>query len=190
MIEKMPGYPDDKFENLKAGYAFMFGHPGKKLLFMGQDFGQHREWSEEREIDWYLLQEPNNEHLQAWVRDLLMLYRKYPALYANDTRPGGFQWINADDGYRSIFSFIRWNETGKQNLIFICNFTPMEYGDYSFGVPKRGKYELLLDSRDVKYGGQRELTGKIFYANEGECDGMPYHVNYHLPPYGVAVFKF
>ena len=190
MIEKMPGYPDDKFENLKAGYAFMFGHPGKKLLFMGQDIGQHREWSEEREVDWYLLQEPNNEHLQAWVRDLLMLYRKYPALYANDYRFGGFQWINADDGYRSIFSFIRWSETGKQNLIFICNFTPMEYGDYSFGVPKRGKLELLLDSRDIKYGGQRNLTGKIFYAHEGECDGMPYHVNYSLPPYGVAVFKF
>ena len=189
MIEKMPGYPDDKFENLKAGYAFMFGHPGKKLLFMGQDIGQHREWSEEREIDWYLLQEPNNEHLQAWVRDLLHLYTKYECLYANDNRYGGFQWINADDAYRSIFSFIRWNVTGEENLIFICNFTPMDRPDYCFGVPREGTYHLVLDSRNIKYGGTHEVPLK-YKAQDGECDGQPFYVAYDLPAYGVAVFKF
>ncbi len=189
MIEKMPGYPDDKFENLKAGYAFMFGHPGKKLLFMGQDIGQHREWSEEREIDWYLLQEPNNEHLQAWVRDLLKLYTSYSCLYANDHRYGGFQWINADDAYRSIFSFIRWNATGEDNLIFVCNFTPMERPDFCFGVPREGTYHLLLDSRNIKYGGSHEVPLK-YKANDGECDGQPFNVAYDLPAYGVAVFRF
>ncbi len=189
MIEKMPGYPDDKFENLKAGYAFMFGHPGKKLLFMGQDIGQHREWSEEREIDWYLLQEPNNEHLQAWVRDLLHLYTNYECLYANDNRYGGFQWINADDAYRSIFSFIRWNVTGEENLIFICNFTPMDRPDYCFGVPREGTYHLVLDSRNIKYGGTHEVPLK-YKAQDGECDGQPFYVAYDLPAYGVAVFKF
>ena len=108
MINKMPGLGGDKFENLKVGYSFMIGHPGKKLLFMGQDIGQYREWSEERELDWYLLQEKDNEHLQAYVRDLLAMYRKYPALGCNDTGYEGFSWINANDGDRSIFSFVRW----------------------------------------------------------------------------------
>ena len=189
MIEKMPGYEDDKFENLKAGYSFMFGHPGKKLLFMGQDIGQHREWSEEREIDWYLLEDKRNEHLQAYVRDLLHMYRKYPALYANDGRSEGFQWINADDADRSIFSFIRWAPDGKNNLIFVCNFTPLARPDYCVGVPREGKYELILDSRAEKYGGEHKAP-KTYKAWEGECDKQPYHVAYDLPAYGVAVFRF
>ena len=189
MIEKMPGYEDDKFENLKAGYAFMFGHPGKKLLFMGQDFGQHREWSEERELDWFLLEDKRNEHLQAFVRDLLVMYRKYPALYANDSGFEGFQWINANDADRSIFSFIRWSPDQKNNLIFICNFTPVERSDYCVGVPRSGIYELILDSHDKKYGWDRSMPKK-HKAWKGECDGQPYYIPYDLPPYGVAVFRF
>ena len=107
MLSKMPGELDEKFRNLKVGYTFMFGHPGKKLLFMGQDFGQIREWSEEREIDWFLLEEKDHSRLQSFVRDLLTIYKKYPALYAMDTDSQGFEWINADDADRSIFSFIR-----------------------------------------------------------------------------------
>jgi 1,4-alpha-glucan branching enzyme len=189
MLEKMPGYEDDKFENLKAGYAFMFGHPGKKLLFMGQDFGQHREWSEERELDWFLLQDERNEHLQAFVRDLLSIYRKYPALYANDSGYEGFQWVNANDADRSIFSFIRWSPDQKNNLLFICNFTPMDRPDYCVGVPRTGSYELILDSREIKYGGSHK-SEKKYRAWKGECDGQPYYISYELPPYGVAVFRF
>ena len=118
MINKMPGNLDEKFQNLMVGYAFMFGHPGKKLLFMGQDFGQLREWSEEREIDWFLLAEEGHQHLQSFFSDLLKMYRKYPALYANDCGYEGFQWINADDGDRSIYSFVRWSPTGKNNLLW------------------------------------------------------------------------
>ena len=189
MINKMPGLEDDKFANLKAGYSFMIGHPGKKLLFMGQDIGQYREWSEEREIDWFLLEDKRNEHLQAFVRDLLGIYKKYPALYANDTRFEGFQWINADDADRSIFSFVRWSPTGKDNLLFVVNFTPVARPDYCVGLPLKKNCTLILDSHAAKFGGSHKVP-TLYKAAEGECDGQPYRIAYDLPPYGVAVFRF
>lgn len=190
MLNKMPGYPEEKFQNLKTGYTFMFGHPGKKLLFMGQDFGQLREWSEERELDWYLLEEESHQHLQDYVRDLLHLYTKYPALYANDKGYEGFQWINANDGDRSIFSFVRWSPTGRNNLLFICNFTPMARHDYICGVPKNKQYRLILDSSDAKYGGPSKDRQTVYRSKKGECDGQPYRIAYDLPPFGAAVFTF
>ena len=189
MLNKMPGYMADKFENLKCGYAFMTGHPGKKLLFMGQDFGQLQEWSEARELDWYLLKEESHQHLQTFYKDLLHMYTKYPALGKNDKGYEGFQWINADDAYRSIFSFVRWSPTGKNNLLFVINFTPMERSDYRVGVPKKKKYTLILNSKDPKYGG--DYTPPVTYtATDAICDGQLYSIGYPLPPYGVAVFKF
>ena len=190
MINKMPGLYDDKFENLKAGYSFMFGHPGKKLLFMGQEFGQFQEWSEARELDWYLLREERHQQLQEYVKDLLHAYKKYPALYANDNGYEGFEWINADDADRSIYSFIRWSPTKRNNLLFVCNFTPVERKDYWVGVDKKKQYKLILNSADPKYGGQYPVSNPVFKAVKGECDGKPYHLEYPLPPYGVAVFAF
>ena len=189
MISKMPGEDEEKFENLKAGYTYMFGHPGKKLLFMGQDIGQYREWSEEREIDWFLLRDKKNEHLQAYVRDLLMMYRKYKALYANDSGYEGFSWINANDADRSIFSFIRWSPTGRDNLVFIMSFTPVAHPDFVFGLPEKKTLKLILDSGSVKYGGDHNVPD-TYKALEGECDNQPYHVAYDLPPFGAAVFRF
>ncbi|MST81604.1 1,4-alpha-glucan branching protein GlgB [Bilifractor porci] len=189
MISKMPGEDEEKFENLKAGYTYMFGHPGKKLLFMGQDIGQYREWSEEREIDWFLLRDKKNEHLQAYVRDLLMMYKKYKALYANDSGYEGFSWINANDADRSIFSFIRWSPTGRDNLVFIMSFTPVAHPDFVFGVPEKKTLKLILDSCNVKYGGDHSVPD-TYKALEGECDNQPYHIAYDLPPFGAAVFKF
>lgn len=142
MINKMPGLLEDKFANLKAGYTFMLGHPGKKLLFMGQDFGQFHEWDEKAALDWYLTDEPQNAGLQSYVKDLLQLYRKYPALYELDYDWDGFQWINANDGDRSIFSFVRYSRDHKRSLLFVINFTPVERPDYRVGVPKRGTYTL------------------------------------------------
>ena len=139
MLNKMPGLGFDKFANLKAAYAFMTGHPGKKLLFMGQEFAQLREWSEERELDWYLLAEEPHQQIQNWYRDLLHLYRHNKALYELDTDPAGFEWINKDDTFRSIFSFVRHSRDNKKNLLFVCNFTPMERPDYRVGVPRRSK---------------------------------------------------
>ena len=190
MINKMPGLGFDKYANLKAGYAFMMGHVGKKLLFMGQEFAQLREWSEERELDWYLLAEKEHLAIQNWVRDLLHLYKQNKALYEMDQDWRGFEWINADDGYRSIFSFVRHSEDGKKNLLFVCNFTPMERADYRVGVPKRKQYKLVLNSDDEKYGGTGEERPIVYKAVKKECDGRPYSFAYKLPPYGVAVFEF
>ena len=119
MINKMPGEYDDKFENLKAGYSFMMGHPGKKLLFMGQEFGQFQEWSEARELDWYLLREARHQQLQDYVRDLQMMYKKYPALYADANGYDGFQWINADDADRSIKNGIALRKALAKEKIFV-----------------------------------------------------------------------
>ena len=190
MINKMPGLGFDKFANLKAGYAFMIGHPGKKLLFMGQDFAQLREWSEERELDWYLLAEQPHQQMQNWVQDLLHLYRKNKALYELDTDEKGFDWINKDDIFRSIFSFVRHSKDGKKNLLFVCNFTPMERPDYRVGVPKRKQYKLILNSDDAKYGGSVEERPPIYKSVLGECDGQKYSFEYPLPAYGVAVFEY
>ncbi|MFR5601831.1 MAG: 1,4-alpha-glucan branching protein GlgB [Lachnospiraceae bacterium] len=188
MINKMPGIYEDKFANLKVGYTFMMGHPGKKLLFMGQDFGQLHEWDEKVALDWYLTEEPLHKDLQNYVKDLLHLYRKYPAMYRLDNDWNGFQWINANDGDRSIFSFVRRDETGKKNLLFICNFTPMAREDYRVGVPKRGNYTLVLDNEHGLYKtGEKGLVCK---AVRTECDGQPYSFAYPLPAYGTAVFRF
>lgn len=190
MIEKMPGSYEDKFKNLMAGYAFMTGHPGKKLLFMGQDFGQHREWSEKRELDWFLLDKEPNRHLQAFVKELLHLYKNNKCLYEYDCYPEGFEWINADDGDRSIFSFVRHSKSGKSNMLFIINFTPVERPDYRVGTTCRRKHTLVLSSDDKKFGGTGKRRPKEYKPAKKECDGRKYSFRYKLPAYGVAVFKF
>ncbi len=190
MLNKMPGLGFDKYANLKVGYAFMMGHAGKKLLFMGQEFAQLREWSEERELDWYLLAEKEHQAIQNWVRDLLHIYKRHKAMYEMDQSWEGFEWINADDGYRSIFSFMRHSKGGKRNLLFVCNFTPVERPDYRVGVPRRKQYKLILNSDEEKYGGNGEKRPLIYKAEKKECDGRPYSFGYKLPPYGVAVFEF
>ena len=190
MIEKMPGLYDDKFRNLMAGYAFMFGHPGKKLLFMGQDFGQHREWSEAREIDWFLLAEPRNQQLQNWVSKLLHLYRNNKALYEYDCWPEGFDWINADDGDRSIFSFVRHSANGRNNLLFVINFTPVARPDYRVGTTCMRKHTLVLNSDAEEFGGSGAQRPQTYKPVKAECDGWPYSIAYDLPAYGVAVFKY
>ncbi len=190
MINKMPGLYDDKFANLKAGYSFMFGHPGKKLLFMGQDFAQFQEWSEERELDWYLLGEERHQQMQNYVRALLRLYVKTPAMYQADCRPEGFEWINADDCFRSIFSFVRHSEDGRSNLLFVVNFTPVPRPDYRVGVPKKKQYRLVLNSDALEFGGSGKEQPVIYKAEKQECDGREFSFAYDLPAYGVAVFKF
>ena len=190
MINKMPGLEGDKFKNLRAGYVFMMGHPGKKLLFMGQDFAQYQEWSEERELDWYLLDNPNNKAINDWVKDLLKIYHEYPAMYELDTSWDGFDWINANDNFRSIFSFVRKAKNGKKNLLFVINFTPMEYADYRVGVPENKKLKLILNSEDPKYGGEDKKRKTSYTPVKAECDGREYSIDYPLAPYGVAVFAY
>ena len=190
MLNKMPGLGIDKFKNLMAGYAFMMGHSGKKLLFMGQEFAQLREWSEERELDWFLLQQPEHKHMQDWMKALLKLYRKNRCMWELDTSFEGFEWINADDADRSIFSFIRKSADGKNNLLFVINFTPVERPDYRVGVPRRKTFQLVLNSEDPQFGGNDSNRPTAYKGVKQECDGQKYSFAYPLAPYGVAVFKF
>ena len=190
MLNKMPGEGWDKFRNLKVAYAFMMGHPGKKLLFMGQEFAQLREWSEERELDWFLLAEEPHQQIQNWYKDLLHLYKKNKALYELDNDPKGFDWINKDDIFRSIFSFIRHSRDGKKNLLFVCNFTPVDRPDYRVGVPRRKQFKLVLNSDETKYGGSGEERPLVYKPEKQECDGQKYSFAYPLSGYGVAVFEY
>jgi 1,4-alpha-glucan branching enzyme len=183
MINKMPGELEDKFRNLKAAYAFMFAHPGKKLLFMGQDFGQLREWSEARELDWFLLGEESHSNLKDYVAQLLALYRKYPALYAGDNDPEGFEWINAEDGNRSIFSFVRKSPTKRNNILIVCNFTPVARPDYRVGVLKKKQHKLIFTQDGA-------CEPSVYKPEKINMDNRDYSIGYPLPPYGVAVFVY
>ena len=190
MVNKMPGYKTDKYANLRAGYAYMLGHSGKKLLFMGQDFGQEREWSEARELDWFLLQEDLNRGLHDYVKNLLELYNKYPCLYEIDNSWDGFEWLNCDDKDRSTYSFFRKASNGKNNLMFIINMTPMKWENYKVGVPKKKKYKLLLNSDEVRFGGQgMEVPAEITSVKES-CDYRNYSLTLDLPPYSALIFVF
>jgi 1,4-alpha-glucan branching enzyme len=190
MLNKMPGLEGDKFKNLMCGYAFMMGHSGKKLLFMGQEFAQAHEWSEERELDWYLLENPNHKKIQDWMKELLHIYRANRCMYEQDTTWKGFEWINADDCDRSIFSFVRKSKDGKNNLLFVINFTPVERLEYRVGVPAKKTYKLVLNSEDPKFGGSDVDRPLSYKAEKKECDGRSYSIAYPLPAYGVAVFKY
>ena len=184
MVNKMPGELEDKFKNLKAGYAFMFAHPGKKLLFMGQDFGQLQEWSEERELDWFLLGEESHRDLQQYVHQLIHLYSHYPAFFSTDHDPDGFEWISKDDGERSVFSFIRKSPTKRNNFLIVCSFTPVHREDYRIGVPKKKDYKLVFTQDGLL---EEPITYK---AKKQECDDRKFSLKYDLPPYGVAIFQY
>lgn len=190
MVNKMPGYKVDKYANLRVGYTYMFGHAGKKLLFMGQEFAQEREWSEERELDWFLLAEDLNRGMQEYVKELLSIYRKYPCMYENDNNWFGFEWLNSDDKDRSTYSFCRKSEDGKNNLLFVINLTPMKWEDYKIGVPKKKKYKLLLNSDDKRFGGNGGEIPAAVTAVKGECNYQKYNISFDLPPYTAAIFVF
>ena len=191
MLNKMPGYYVDKFANLRVGYTFMMGHAGKKLLFMGQEFAQDSEWNEAKELDWALLDDPLHAGMQAYVRELLKIYNKYPAMHELDRGFNGFQWINANDTFKSIYSFIRLGKNDKKNrLVFVMNFTPISRDDYRVGVPEKKKYKLLLDSNEERFGGNGMVRETAYQAEEIPWDGQPYSLAYPLAPYGAAIFLY
>ncbi len=190
MVNKMPGYKVDKYANLRAGYTYMFGHAGKKLLFMGQDFGQEREWSEERELDWYLLGEDLNRGMHEYMKELLHLYNKYPCLYENDNNWDGFEWINPDDADHSVYTFFRKSSTGRNNLLFVLNMTPMCRENYMIGVPKKGKFKLLLNSDEKRFGGNGNEVPTELTSVKEPCNYRDYSITLDLPPYAAMVFVF
>ena len=190
LLGKMPaGEGLDPFGDLRAYYGFYIGHPGKKLLFMGQEFAQEREWSESRELDWFLLSEPKHLGMQRYMHSLYEIYREYPALYELDYEPGGFQWMDPDDAEESIVSFARFGRNGK-NLLFVINFTPVERKEYRLGTPCGGSYELLLDSSWKKFGGTREELHKIYEAENIPSGQRETSFSYDLSGYEAAIFSF
>lgn len=190
MLNKMPGFYKDKFANLRVGYTYMFTHCGKKLLFMGQDFGQDCEWSEERELEWHYLEDKEHSSMKYYTQKLLEIYNKYPCLSENDNNWKSFEWINADDKDRSIYSYVRKSENGRNNILVVLNMTPMERKDYQLGVDKKKKYKLLLNSDDVDFGGNGGTIPKEITAKAVKCDNKPYSLTFDLPAYGAALFLF
>ena len=190
MVNKMPGYHVDKYANLRVGYTYMFGHSGKKLLFMGQDFGQEREWSEARELDWFLLQEPLNRGMKEFMGELLKMYRKYPCLYTIDNSWKGFEWMNADDKDRSTYTFVRRTKDGRNNLLFVLNMTPMTWENYQISVPAKKKYKLVLNSDEERFGGNGHKSPEVVEAKAKPLCGRKYSISIDLAPYTAAVFVF
>ena len=190
MVNKMPGYHVDKYANLRVGYTYMFGHSGKKLLFMGQDFGQEREWSEARELDWFLLQEPLNRGMKEFMGELLKMYRKYPCLYTIDNSWKGFEWMNADDKDRSTYTFVRRTKDGRNNLLFVLNMTPMTWENYQISVPAKKKYKLVLNSNEERFGGNGHRIPEVVEAKAKPLCGRKYSISIDLAPYTAAVFVF
>lgn len=182
MINKMPGEYEDKFANLKVGYTFMMGHPGKKLLFMGQDFGQWAEWSEAKSLDWHLTNENMHRDLQKYVKSLLSIYNRYKACYELDQDPEGFEWMDPDDNTRSIYSFVRKTMDGRDSILYVCNFTPVARPDFRVGVPCPGRYTLLLNEKCEE--------GTEYIAEKIPTDRMEYSIPLPLAPYGTAIIKF
>ena len=188
MLGKMPGDRWQRFANLRAYYGFMWGHPGKKLLFMGGEFGQEREWNHDQSLDWHLLDDPMHEGLQALVRDLNALYRAQPALHQRDTNPEGFQWVVGDDRQNSVFAWLRHGEPGTKPVLCVANMTPNVVQDYALGVPTGGTWTRLMSTDDQGYGGGGVGEAAADTRPEGR-HGMDHALTITLPPLATTFWQ-
>jgi 1,4-alpha-glucan branching enzyme len=187
---KMPGDDWRQFANLRVYYTFMYGHPGKKLLFMGGEFGQTNEWYHEVSLDWHLLDMgPYHRGLQRLVQDLNSLYRAQPALHQVDFDPRGFQWIDCDDWDGSTVSFLRRGRNPEDVLVFVCNFTPVVREQYRVGVPRGGYYRELLNTDSALYGGSNVGNAGGVMAETRPTHGHDHSLLLKLPPLGALVFQ-
>jgi 1,4-alpha-glucan branching enzyme len=189
LLGRMPGDDWQKAANLRLLLGYLYAHPGKKLLFMGGEFGQQREWSHEGSLDWHLLQQPSHQGIQRWVKHLNILYKGEPALYENDFTPDGFEWVDCSDWEESIVCFLRKGREEGEALLAVCNFTPVVRHNYRVGVPFGGYWKELLNSDAREYGGSGQ-------GNFGgvEASPVPFHDRYAslsltLPPLGILFFR-
>ena len=189
MLRKMPGDDWQRFANLRLLYGYMFGHPGKKLMFMGSEFGQWNEWNHDTGLDWHLLKQDMHRGLQRWVRDLNTFYRSDPAMYEADGEPGGFEWIDCDDRQNSTVSFLRRPAGGARSIVFVCNFTPLPHHNYRIGVPEGGWWKEVLNSDATLYGGSGQGNGGAIEASPLSMHGRPHSLTLTAPPLGVVVFQ-
>ena len=188
LLSKMPGHRDRKFANLRAAFGFMYMHPGKKLTFMGQDFGQWEEWNEKTVIPWEMLNYEDHIRLNDYVKALNEFYRSSPALYEYDNKAEGFEWINNISTNETVVVFLRKDKAGN-NLLVICNFSDVDRKDYKIGVPFSGKYKEVFSSDDVKFGGRGFVNPRVKRSKEDECDGRVYSVRVNVPALSVSVFS-
>jgi len=189
MIRKMPGDDWRKFANLRLLYGYMTGHPGKKLLFMGCEFGQWNEWNHDGSLDWDLLRLPPHSGLQRWVRDLNTFYRGHPALHERDAEPGGFEWIDCTDSQRSIVSFARKGRDPSHEVVFVCNFTPEPRHNYRIGVPSGGEWKEALNGDAALYGGSGQGNFGGVSAAPLPMHGHPWSLNLVLPPLAMIALE-
>jgi 1,4-alpha-glucan branching enzyme len=189
MIRKMPGDDWQKFANLRALFGYMYGHPGKKMMFMGSEFGQWDEWWHDKSLDWHLLDHDRHRGLQHWVRDLNHLYRSEPALHQRDFGPEGFRWIDCSDHDNTVYSFLRFAADPNDFLVVVCNFTPVPRYDYRVGVPREGWYQEILNSDAVAYGGSNMGNGGGVHAPAWPWHAHPCSIGLTLPPLSVLVLK-
>jgi 1,4-alpha-glucan branching enzyme len=189
LIGKMPGDDWQKFANLRLLYGYMYCHPGKKLLFMGGEFGQWQEWYHEESLHWHLLEQPRHQGLKKWVQDLNAFLKTEPALHEYDFGQEGFQWVDISDWESSIVSFIRKGKDGKDTLLVVCNLTPVPRDNYKIGVPSGGFWKEVLNSDAWMYGGTGKGNFGGMEAGPVPCHGLYYSLSATLPPLGIVVFK-
>lgn len=190
MIGKMPGDRPQQFANLRAAYGFMMCHPGKKLLFMGQDFAQYEEWSEERSLGWNLLQYDAHRQMQDYVKALHKLYREQSALYQLDHDPDGFTWINAIAADENMLVFTRNTKKREEMLLVVCNFSPLVYENHKIGVPYPGKYKEIFNSDRAEFGGSGVVNPRLKQSKKDECDDRADSITIKVPPMGISVFSY
>ncbi len=190
LLNKMPGEDAKKFANLRLALGFFMTHPGKKLLFMGQDFAQKKEWAEYQSLDWKCLEDTNHKQIQDYVKTFLHLYRGNPALYEKDQDNEGFEWINCVDWEKTVVSFMRKSNKLKDTVIVVCNFSDVAYEEHMLGVPYAGQYKEIMNSDALAYGGSGFVNPRVKIAEKEEMDGRPYRIKIKLAPLSISVFKY
>jgi 1,4-alpha-glucan branching enzyme len=189
LIGKMSGDDWQKFANLRLLYGYMYAQPGKKLLFMGCEFGQWSEWDHEKSLDWHLLEYPSHAGLQQWVKDLNRLYQNEPNLYEGDFSPSGFEWIDCSDSQQSVLAWIRKGRSTEDVIIVVCNFTPVPRVGYRVGVPTGGLWKEVLNSDAAHYGGSGIGNMGGMPAAKVPVHSRPYSLSLTLPPFGAIFLK-
>ena len=188
LLEKMPGDDWRKRANLRVLLGYMWAQPGKKLLFMGGEFGQRTEWNHDGQLQWELLEQEEHRGLKTWVHDLNELMREHPALHELDCDPSGFQWVDGSDNAQSVLTFLRWDKAREKPMLIVCNFTPVVRYDYSVGVPRAGLWKERLNSDAEIYGGSGVGNMGGVLTREEPCHGMPHSIRVTLPPLAVEFF--
>jgi 1,4-alpha-glucan branching enzyme len=185
----MPGGIEQKLATLRALYAYMWAHPGKKLLFMGGEFGQWREWDETESLDWHLLEDPVHKGIQNLIRDSNRIYANEDSLWEADGEPAGFQWIDANNAPENIVSFIRRSPSTGRELVCVGNFAPMLRRNHQLGLPRAGQYRLLLNTDAELFGGSGMEIANSVGAEENPIHGMDYSAAITLPPLATVWFE-